>query len=301
MVTTQQQQRLHTLTAFFDTRQEAARAIEELVAAGVGRTEIELLPGERAAAYTRPPGQRSYDHRRDEGGFWASLKHLFLPHEDRYAYAEGMSRGGVVLSVRVDEGELERAARILESHGSIDMDQREAAWRREGWTGYGAAPGASRAGAEPGGTAQAPTAGGTAAGHGGEEVIPIAEEELRVGKRRVVTGRVRVRVYVVEVPVTAQVALRDETVRVERHPVGRALTPEEAARLLQERTVEVEERDEEPVVEKVAVVKEELVIRKEAEERVETVTGRVRRTEVEVENDPAGTVGGTARTGRNPR
>ncbi|MEE8628205.1 MULTISPECIES: DUF2382 domain-containing protein [Methylobacterium] len=268
---TRETQQQHTLTALVDTRAEAARAVEQLVEAGITRAEIQIIPGEGAASYTRPTGQSSYDRERDQGGFWASLKHLFLPSQDRYAYAEGMSRGGVVLSVRVDPDELERASAILERNGSVDMEQREAAWRREGWAGY-----------QAGGSADATPA---TTGARGEQVIPVVEEQLRVGKRQVIKGRVRVRAYVVEVPVTAEVQLREEHVRVERHPVGRTLTPEEEARLLRERTIEAEERVEVPVVEKVPVVKEEIVIHREAGERVEVVQDTVRRTEVEVEDE----------------
>jgi len=51
----------------------------------------------------------------------------------------------------------------------------------------------------------------------------------------------------------------------------------------QERTVEVTETAEEPVVRKQARVVEEVVVGKEQEERTETVRDTVRRTEVEVE------------------
>ena len=271
----------HTLTALFDTRADASRAVAALVEAGVSRAEIEILPGEGAPTYTRPASQASYDRHRDVGGFWAALKDLFLPHEGRYAYAEGMSRGGVVVAVRVDEVDLDRAAEILEQHGSVDVDQREAAWRREGWTGYQAtgdegslAPASGPAAALP----SAPTA-------GSEQVVPVVEEQLRVGKRRVLKGRVRVRAYVVEVPVTAEVELRRTHVRVERHPVEQPLTPEEEERLLRERTLEAHEVVEVPVVEKIPVVKEEIVLLQETEEHVERIADRVRRTEVEIEDE----------------
>src|SRR4051812_38918097 len=45
-----------------------------------------------------------------------------------------------------------------------------------------------------------------------EEVIPVYEEQLRVGKREVSRGSVRVRSYVVEEPAEEQVSLRDERV-----------------------------------------------------------------------------------------
>jgi stress response protein YsnF len=67
----------------------------------------------------------------------------------------------------------------------------------------------------------------------------------------------------------------------------------------QERTIEVEERDEEAVVSKDARVKEELVVRKDVEERTETVSDTVRRTEVDIEDErgtqATGTTGSTER------
>jgi stress response protein YsnF len=54
-----------------------------------------------------------------------------------------------------------------------------------------------------------------------------------------------------------------------------------------ERTVDVTTHREEPVVSKEARVKEEIVVRKEADQRTETVRDTVRRTEVEVEDDRA--------------
>jgi uncharacterized protein (TIGR02271 family) len=131
------------------------------------------------------------------------------------------------------------------------------------------------------------TAPGTAAeqlGAAGEERIPIVEERLRVGKREVGHGRVRIRSYVVETPVQEQVTLREERVNVERRPVDRPLTSADEA-LFQERTVEVTKTAEEAVVAKEARVVEEVTLRKTAEERTETVRDTVRRTEVDVEDD----------------
>jgi uncharacterized protein (TIGR02271 family) len=116
------------------------------------------------------------------------------------------------------------------------------------------------------------------------EVIPVAEEELRIGKRDVSHGRVRVRSYVVETPVSETVALREENVHVERRPVDRAATSADEV-LFQDRTIEMEERAEEAVVAKEARVREELVINKEVGERTETVSDTVRRTEVDIEDD----------------
>jgi stress response protein YsnF len=55
----------------------------------------------------------------------------------------------------------------------------------------------------------------------------------------------------------------------------------------QERTIDMTTDREEPVIAKEARVKEEIVVRKEGEQRTETVRDTVRRTEVEVEDDRA--------------
>lgn len=122
---------------------------------------------------------------------------------------------------------------------------------------------------------------------GQEEHIPIVEEQINVGKRTVERGAVRVRSYVIETPVEEQVRLRDETVTVERRPVDRPAgdIPPDAFR---ERTIEVTETDEEAVVEKAARIREEVVIRKEAEERAQTISDTVRRTEVEIDDARTG-------------
>jgi uncharacterized protein (TIGR02271 family) len=118
---------------------------------------------------------------------------------------------------------------------------------------------------------------------GGEARIPVVEEELRVGKQEVETGGARVTSRVEETPVEEQVPVREERVEVERRPVDRPASEADLA-ALQEGTVEVRERREEPVVEKEARVTGEVGIRKEAEERTERVQDTVRRTDVDVED-----------------
>jgi len=259
-----------TIVAHFDDRSTAEGAMNALVQAGISRDAIQLLP-EGQTGYKR--SGTSYDHARDEGGFFSSLGNLFLPDEDRYSYAEGMSRGGVTLAVTTDGAHADKVGDILERHGAVDMDERETSWRKEGWTGYGAA--------STGATAPATRTSGDA------EAIPIVEEHLQVSKRQVEGGRVRVRSFVVEKPVEEQVRLRQEHVEVERRPVDRPVTGSENP--FQDRTVVVEAHGEEAVVSKQARVVEEVVVNKSVEERVETVSDTVRRTEVEVEDERART------------
>ena len=291
-----------TITAMYDNRTEAEAAQAKLVAAGIPQSSIKLLAGTQTAQTGTSKG---YDHNRDEGGFWASLKDAFMPEEDRYTYSEGLSRGGTLLTVSAEDAHIDKAMDILEEHGSVDLDEREATWRREGWSGYGATSATGTSSTAAGATSSATTA--TAAGAtsargsatGETDYIPVVEEQLNVGKRVAEHGRVRVRSYAVETPVNEQVSLREENVHVERRAVDRPVTAADEA-LFADKTIEATERREEAVVSKDARVVEEVGIRKDATQRTETVTDKVRRTDVEVE-DERGNVSRTGTTGADTR
>ena len=119
----------------------------------------------------------------------------------------------------------------------------------------------------------------------GEQRIPILEEQLVVGKKNVARGGAQVHSYIKETPVHEQVSLREEHVSLERQPMNRKLGEDElsASGILEERNVAMTEMAEEAVVEKEARLREELVVRKTATERVQDVEGTVRHTEVEVD------------------
>jgi uncharacterized protein (TIGR02271 family) len=111
----------------------------------------------------------------------------------------------------------------------------------------------------------------------------VVEEELKVAKREVQTGGVRVNARTEQRPVEEQVDLREERVNVERRPVDRPATAADFNQAFTEGTIEVTERAEEAVVQKEARVVEEVVVNKEATERAETVHDTVRRTEVDIQ------------------
>lgn len=319
------------ITGLFDSRAEAERAAEALAAMGVDRDRVRLHAADADTTDT------AAGHRHEDSGFLASLRDMFVPHEDHHTYAEGIRRGGYLISAEVDASRCDQAMDVMEQHGAVDLDAREAEWRRSGWAGYGGGDaagaastdgtmtGASATGAPPAGTpamgastlgtsatgAGTTTAGmtgnttaasSTAAGTGQEETIPIVEEQLRVGKREARTGRVRVRSYIVETPVEQQVTLHDEHVDIERRAVNRPVT--EGEHLFEERSIEATETSEEVVVGKEARVTEELVLRKEAGQHTETVRDTVRHTEVEVDDDRrtggVGTGGTTVDPERSP-
>jgi len=112
-----------------------------------------------------------------------------------------------------------------------------------------------------------------------EEVIPLAEETLIVGKHAVTSGTTTVRRYVVETPAEKQVTLYDEKVVVERR---RPVTDAATGQTLTELTVEMIETSEVPLVAKDIKIREEVVVRRERTKRVETVRDTVRRDEIEI-------------------
>jgi stress response protein YsnF len=112
-----------------------------------------------------------------------------------------------------------------------------------------------------------------------EEVIPLAEETLTVGKHTVTSGTTTVRRYVVESPIEQRVELYDEKVVVERR---RPVTDANTGETLTEVTVEMIETSEVPVVAKGVKVREEVVVRRERTRRVEMVRDSVRRDEIEI-------------------
>ena len=257
-----------TLTAMFDTRAAAEATRERLVQAGVSASEIDIQDqstygGEAAAAPQK-------------GGFMDGLRSMFGAHEDHHAYAEGLSRGHVLLNATVHDAQSADAIQVLEQSDAIDLDARETEWRQSGWTGR------SDAYAEPARTEayREPTAAGR------DETIQLAEERLVVGKREVERGGVRVRSYIVETPVSEQVSLREETVDLERRPVNRAVAAGDDA--FRDRTIEMRETGEEAIVGKEAFVTEEIGLRKDVGQRTEEVRDTVRHTEVEVDRVEGG-------------
>ena len=102
------------------------------------------------------------------------------------------------------------------------------------------------------------------------EVIPIAEEELRVDKRMVTTGKVRVQTKVDVETELVKATLDGETVEVTRVPVDRIVDRAPEIRTENDVTI-IPILEEVLVVEKRLVLKEELhVHRRRTTEDVET-------------------------------
>jgi len=304
-----------TIVALYDSRTDAEAAVQDLAAEGFDRSATEIVSHD---------GMQGGGH---GSGLLSRLSEWDIPDRDAHVYAEGVRRGGALLKARVDEDDVDRAVLVLERGNIVDVDERDEHYRSSGWTGYdetatpydettateeraryatgsmGAGLGGTGLGSAAGAFRDTNTTSTTHTGQyrhtdaeaasGREEVIPVAEEHIDIGKRQVESGRVRVRSYVRETPVNEQVNLRQEHVSVERRPVDRTLeTPTDDA--FREREIEVTETAEQASIRKTARVTEEVVVRKDVEERAENISDTVRRTEVEIDDGRTDTARGDA-------
>ena len=254
-----------TVSAFYETRASAEAHKRQLEQLGIAASDITIVEG---ADEAEP--NRQYE----EKGFFESIGDFIMGEEDQHVYNEGLRRGGYLLTARVGADHYDQALVALDTDEAVDLDERSESWRSEGWSGVPAA-----------GTTGSTATADTARPRDGDTVdgtIEVVQEDVRIGKRDVSHGRVRVRSYVVEDQVSEDVSLRSEHVDVERRPVDRAVSGTDAFR---DRTIEAEETAEEAVVSKEARVVEEIDLKKRADVDHETVTETVRHTEVEVDDD----------------
>ena len=71
------------------------------------------------------------------GGVLGALKDAGHSDEDAHVYAEGVRRGGTLVSVRAaNDTDAAAAHRVLDGTGGIDAAARGAAYRQDGWQGF---------------------------------------------------------------------------------------------------------------------------------------------------------------------
>src|SRR4051812_21982356 len=169
------------------------------------------------------------------GSISASLVKSGVDEETANYYTEGIRRGGTLVSVMADDGQVDQALKVMNQYNPIDVKTEGAKWKESGWSAQDEQPQST----------QQTTAGerqmtSTPRPAGDEARAEVVQEELQVGKREVERGGVRVHTHVTETPVQEQINLREEHVDVERRPVNRAATDADFAN--DEMTYEVTEK-----------------------------------------------------------
>jgi hypothetical protein len=70
------------------------------------------------------------------GGLVGSLTKAGVPERDAHFYAEGVRRGGTLVTARVEDSRASAARAILQRYKWVDPDVRGAAYRESGWSSF---------------------------------------------------------------------------------------------------------------------------------------------------------------------
>ncbi len=71
------------------------------------------------------------------GGLLGSLTGAGVPESDAHVYAEGVRRGGTIVTVRADDARATEVEAIMSRHGPVDIQQRAASYRAGGdWSQF---------------------------------------------------------------------------------------------------------------------------------------------------------------------
>ena len=256
-----------TIVGLYDDRATALRVARDLEDAGFGQDHLRMTSHEDGDA-------TDYDFDVSEAKP-AYFTRYGIPNDEAGFYAEGVRRGGAIVIARTHDSDAERAADIMAGHNPTRYEDRHAAYKKEGYAGYDASQDLY--------TAKEATAERERFADQKAERMKEIEEHMKIGKREVVRGGVRLHKYVETDVEEETLRLREEHVDVDRRAVNRPATAADLSDAFEEKTIEMIERGEEAVVSKEAVVTGEVSIGKEVNTREETVGGQVRRVRVEVE------------------
>jgi uncharacterized protein (TIGR02271 family) len=262
-----------TIVAVFDTAAHAEAAVKALKAGGFANADISIFDTDRLAG-----GKKAIAAGVKEAGLWHKLFGDDVYKHEATVYGQTIERGGVIVSARVLDSEVAHAVAILDLHRPVDVHDRAVT--------SGIAPAAHVEAVEKkidavplAAVQQVAVPPKLAEQH--DQVLRLAEEQLQVGKQLVESGRTRVRRFVTERPVSANVTLHEEHAELVRKAVT---DPKYVGEIdWADTEIEVVETAEHALVSKTARIVEEVSLKKIGTEHVQTVSDKIRRQQVEIE------------------
>ena len=197
------------LVGMFDSQTAASQAKAKLMSAGFSANAVTMTGGSESTSST-PASTASTSSDEQEGPIGRFFDRLFgggSQGDDELdranytnTYKEAFKRGSYGVSVTTtSETEMDKAEQVLNECGAVDIDEQANSWRKEGWTG-----------AALGGTS-AISGATTNLEAGATRKLQEVEEELKVGKRAVAKGGVRIFSRMTEVPVSETVVCAKNT------------------------------------------------------------------------------------------
>lgn len=237
-----------TVIAMYDDPSKAQQVINDIIHTGFNQSDIDFL---------RKDG--------DARALAGRLSGHGIPGREADLYAEAIQRGAALIAVDAPDDKAEDALAIMERHGARNLDQMVAELKAE--------------------LRQQDQSDQRSQSTQSTESLPVIEEEVSIGKQRVLRGGKRLTTEVTERPVEQTVNLKQERVDIEQKPAsGRVLSPEEANRAFQERSVEMQESAEEVQIHKQAREVGRVELTKTTEEQQQTVGTTARKSDVRVED-----------------
>jgi len=224
---------------------------------------------------------------------WITVNTGLFGTKEHFAPLAGSSFNGDALVLPFDKSVVKDAPDVADA-SHLDVDEQEALYAYyDRYLGAGAAGYGTAGTTDVDRTSDVDLNAGRTRGEGydtsgpnTDDAMTRSEEHLRVGTEQVAAGRARLRKYVVTEQQSVQVPVSREEVRVEREPItdanrgaamsGGAITEEEH---------EVVLHAERPVVETEAVPVERVRLGTETVTDQETVSGEVRKEQIEVDDD----------------
>jgi hypothetical protein len=146
-----------TVIGLFATSSNAQRVVNDLVDQGIPRDDIQMIPalineseeslgesdnentGNTCGVQSAPELQGLTDTT-PTSSVAVDLIEMGMPEKKAVHYSEAVRRGGTLVCVTVDEEQVATAKRIIDSHGSLDINNQMAQWRESGWQASPAEP-----------------------------------------------------------------------------------------------------------------------------------------------------------------
>lgn len=247
-----------TLVGLFDDATQAQTAQQALVNSGIPPTDVNL--------HATLPGAGEAGTGRSGGGLLDTLQGHGLGDPHAGFYAEGVRRGGALLTVTFADGDAGTVRDILNRNGAVDIEERGQHYQQTGFTAYDE----------------------NAAPYNAEQIaqerdrVRLYAEQLSARKTQVQAGEVTIRKDVVTETKSIDVPVTHEEVIIERHAVNQPATAGEAD--FRDQTISVPVSAEQVTVNKTAVVTEEINVGKRAVTETQRVSDTVRHEEARLEN-----------------
>jgi len=173
------------IAALFRDPAQARQALQSLLEMGIAQDRIMAAGMEEAREVSSISGFRTLSARDDPR---EALHDLNLPADDRRVFEQGLRGGCTMIAARVDEDDMEEAARVMEMFDPVDLDGSSREWLKA--EGVGADPGAPLGAGITGGTQAGQTNTGSLPGMGlmSEGADDLGSADLRTGEGQPIAG-----------------------------------------------------------------------------------------------------------------